>query len=109
MEKSNKSNLVVLLYTEALEYVQNKLNSLEKGQIKQLCKENKLTYQTVINLKNGYFKKELPQLVIKLLKALGYTHEVEFKSIFIFTIPEGKSPKVAKELANASTHKLRKK
>ena len=65
-----------VIYEQALEYVQLRLNAFGRGQLKPFCVEHKLPYPTTVNLKNNKLKEEQPLLVLKILTSLAVTTEL---------------------------------
>lgn len=59
-------------YTDALRYVQYRLKVLGHGQLKLFCKQHLFPYTTIVNLKNGTYKRKEQRLLQKILAALSF-------------------------------------
>lgn len=94
---SNTEMVQIISYDKGLKLAQEGLKSFPRGQLKAWCKQKKLTYQTIINLKNNKLPVELPTYVSAILEAQGYhclrlhtVHEEKALALFII-IPKAEA------------------
>jgi hypothetical protein len=59
-------------YEQCLAYVRDKLAEFPKGDLFRWCQQHRLTYQTVVALKNNALKNRVPYLLSLILQALRY-------------------------------------
>lgn len=88
-------------YKDAISIIRKDLEAPPHGYIKKLCKQARLTYNTVIGLINNSINFEAPVLVLDLLVALGYDVKMTRETV---SLGEGK-----KEYKEYTTYMLRKK
>ena len=104
-----KNQKVILTYSEALGVVQEKLNGLEHNQLKIFCEKNDLTYNTISRVKNNKLDKEMPLLIIKIMKAFGFKNEIITEVIFsIDASKENEKDPLMKDLKRASSIRYKK-
>jgi len=62
----------ILTYEGCLELIRERLRAIGPGKLKKWCKTCKLTYPTIVGVKNGSNKEHYPHYLSHILEALGF-------------------------------------
>lgn len=65
-------------YSQCVELIQQHLKemSLKHGALKKWCTDHNLNYKGVVKIKNGSMSYYVPQFLLKILSALGYSASI---------------------------------